>query len=165
MSEQVDTTAAAQGEAETASDTGNIIAADILDPRWPDPSQPDAFDLVFKVKRDSNEEEVEVSLEVSMATLPKNQQMTRLESALAQLKSIGYEFGEDFSRLDTLVGKNVGIYGSKFYAKKSGKPYWAWYFSSVSRRRVSNFAERLAKMRANAGGGGEVIDPALDPFA
>ena len=152
-------------QAKTISATGTITKAEILEPRFPQNAPEGAFDLNFIVKRDDNGEEVEISLEVSFAPLPNNTQMTRYETTMHQLKTLGYQYGEDLSQLGTLVGVNCGIYGKQGFSKKTGNEYWTWYFSSQTRRAVTDFAARIAKMRAAAAAvtgtpaGGEEVDP------
>lgn len=132
---------------ETITVSGVIEEAGVYEPRF-DTSPAGAYELVFDIKREDNNEVITIYLEVSMAMCGfKKDDITRYEYAENTLKSIGYKHGDDFSNIESLVGSRVDVYGKKQFSKSTGKEYWSWFFSSGnSRKKISDKARMTSLM-------------------
>lgn len=151
----------------TVTTNGVITDIGLYEPRF-ESSPAGAYEIGVDIKREDNGETIQINLEVSMAMCGfKSDDMTRYAFAVQTLKGIGYEHDDDFSAIDSLIGKVVAVYGKKQYSKKTGKEYWSWNFSQASARkkidvksdRMSNL---LAQFRAMKAGTAKPVDD--NPF-
>jgi hypothetical protein len=131
-----------------------IDGVELLEPRFKEAGE-NAFDLCFSCP-DEEGQPVEVFVEVSgrygQGVLAAK---TQFEIATEQLKSLGYDHGNDFSRVDELIGKPCRI-----KAKLTTKGNMVYYFTNQRRETVgkdgvqAKVAAILAQMKALKPGGG-----------
>ena len=147
-----------------------IEGVELLEPRFKEAGE-NAFELCFSCN-DEEGQPVEVFVEVSgrygQGTLSAK---TQFEIATDQLKSLGYEHGNDFSRVDELIGKDCRI-----KAKLNTKGNMVYYFTNQRRDPVAKegvqakVAAILAQMKAMKPGGAGAAPAAsqsaeANPFA
>jgi len=108
--------------ATTIKEEGNFEAtvqsAELIEPRFND-MPANAFEVHLSVKTDSGEE-ADVYLEISnrYGQGTKSSQ-TQAQISMDTLLSIGWQYGVEWSRISTLIGKRVPIYTKRSKTKPS----------------------------------------------
>lgn len=108
----------------------------------------DEYVIVLTCNRLDNGEQIEIELDLSCREVRTNDGKDTFIPYIRtseKLKGIGYQFGDDFSQVETLVDKVVDVYGKKRYSATSGKGYWNWSLSR-GHKSIENKEATLAEL-------------------
>ena len=160
MSQEIITTATTDGNAnadEREEADGIITAAGMVTSRFAKEGE-ERYALEVQVRRDDNQEivRIELDLELDDKTDKNGRTYCPFESTCKTLKTLGYQYGDDLSQVDTLVDKPAHITNTPKWV--NGRRYDNWRFSRVTtfiaadeaKNRFKQLMEQFRAKRAGA---------------
>lgn len=161
MSQEIITTAAANGNADEREEADGIItAAGMVTSRFAKEGE-ERYALEVQVRRNDNQEiiRVELDLELDDKTDKNGRVFCPFETTCKTLKGLGYQYGDDLSQVDTLVDKPAHLVNTPKWT--NGKRYDNWRFSRVTTfveadEAKARFQDLMKQFRAKRAGVGAV---------
>jgi hypothetical protein len=149
---------------EAGTYTVNIIGALLADAKFN--TDQNAFDVCLEVKDPTTGAEDVWRGEFSNANgKGKVSHLTQRQLTVQSLEKIGWQFGEDFSQLPTLIGQTIQV-GVTEYVGEKGTFYNVRYLgggSSEKPEAINDFAQRMAALNSQGGFGQPQSQPNQQP--